>query len=533
MFGGRLSDNSFSNETWVYNLTANVWTLLSPVGGIKPSARDSHTMVNIGGDQVLLFGGWLNNETWVYDLSANTWTQMNPVGGIKPSARSHHAMAYIGSDQALLFGGGGEYSNDETWVYDLSANTWTQMNPVGGVKPSARFSSAMANIGGDRVLLFGGNDSAENDETWIYDLSANIWTLRNPVGGTKPSARSDLAMANIGGDQVILFGGGFGIWSDQTWMYDLSANTWAQMNPVGGVKPSARAGHAMANIVGDQVLLFGGWYGTYDGETWMYDLSANTWVQKSPTNKLSARSHDAMANIGGDQVLMLSGGTEYNETWLYDLSANTWTLKNLVGGPNPLLRQNHAMASIGGDQVLLFGGNDGAYDNETWVYDLSANTWTLMNPMSGIKPSPRYTHAMANIGGDQVLLFGGIDDAYDNETWVYDLSANTWTLMSPLGGTMPSARMMHEIAYLGGDQVLLFGGYDGAMDNETWVYDLSANIWTLWNPVGGTKPSARYAFAMANIGSNQVLLFGGWDGSDDDETWLAGGDRIYLPLVKR
>ena len=38
------------------------------------------------------------------------------------------------------------------------------------------------------------------------------------------------------------------------------------------------------------------------------------------------------------------------------------------------------MASLGGDQVLLFGGYGGAWSGETWVYDLSANTWTNKAP---------------------------------------------------------------------------------------------------------------------------------------------------------
>jgi len=39
------------------------------------------------------------------------------------------------------------------------------------------------------------------------------------------------------------------------------------------------------------------------------------------------------------------------------------------------------MAYLGGDQVLLFGGDDYyGYDGETWVYDLSANSWTNKEP---------------------------------------------------------------------------------------------------------------------------------------------------------
>jgi hypothetical protein len=68
--------------------------------------------------------------------------------------------------------------------------------------------------------------------------------------------------------------------------------------------------------------------------------------------------------------------------------------------------------------VLLFGGYDGDFDGETWVYDLSENTWTQKFPSAS--PSVRYSHALASLEGDQVLLFGGNQwDEYVNDTWVY------------------------------------------------------------------------------------------------------------------
>ncbi len=151
---------------------------------------------------------------------------------------------------------------------------------------------------------------------------------------------------------------------------------------------------------------------------------------------------------------------------------DNWTLKSPA--PKPSARDIHAMASIGGDQVLLFGGIVGTdlLSDETWVYDLSDNTWTLKSPAT--KPSARNSHAMALFDGDQALLFGGVDAAnhLDDETWVYDLSDNTWTLKSP--ATKPSARYRHVMASLGGGQVLLFGGSDPGRDDETWFYSGTA-----------------------------------------------------------
>jgi len=83
-----------------------IWTNQTPA--TAPPARDQCAMSSVGGDQVLLFGGWDGanylGDTWVYDLSANTWTSQAPA--VAPSARRSHAMAYLGDDQVLLFGDG-------------------------------------------------------------------------------------------------------------------------------------------------------------------------------------------------------------------------------------------------------------------------------------------------------------------------------------------------------------------------------------------------------------------------------------------
>ena len=307
--------------------------------------------------------------------AADDWTQKFP--SPKPSGRWLHAMTFIGEDQVLLFGGwDGSNRINDTWVYDLSADTWTNMSPSN--PPSARDGHAMAYIGGDQVLLFGGWDVLPDDETWVYDLSDNTWTQKSPL--TKPSARYKLAMVYMGGDQVLLFSGtGY---QNDTWVYDLSDNTWTNKNP--STKPSGRLSHAMAYIGGDQALLFGGWGGggIIFNDTWVYDLSDNTWTNKNPSTKPSVRYRHAMAYIGGDQALLFGGwdnSQRFNDTWVYDLSDNTWT-QDSNGEPEwsyvPQWRYDHGLSETsmdGSTYLVLFGGNDvyansGLYNDETWTF---------------------------------------------------------------------------------------------------------------------------------------------------------------------
>jgi N-acetylneuraminic acid mutarotase len=300
----------------------------------------------------------------------DNWNNQNPT--TKPPGMAGHAMSFIGDDKVVIFGG----DPGQTWVYDLSDNTWTQKSPV--LSPSTRLGHAMAYIGGDQAMMFGGATAdfqTVNNETWVYDLSDDTWTQKFPV--TSPSARSNHGMANIGGDQVLLYGGGFGSYGNDTWVYDLSLNTWTLKTTV--TTPSGAYGPGMANIGGDKVLLFVGNF-LPQSNIWVYDLSDNNWTMKNPATPPAVRIGTSMASIGGDKVLLFGGwlwsegGDLSDDTWIYDLSDDAWTLKSPASKPSA--RQFHAMASIGTNKVLLFGGNFDAND-ETWLYTSAEISCTM------------------------------------------------------------------------------------------------------------------------------------------------------------
>ncbi len=306
-----------------------------------------------------------------------------------------------------------------------------------------------------------------------------------------------------------------------------ASDDWVQKNP--SSSPIGRHLHSQAYLGQEKVLLFGGNLFTTNNEsddTWVYNLSENTWVQKLISSP-SARSEHSMAYIGDDKVILFGGDAEdagyKNDTWIYDMSDNTWIEMNPSSQPSE--RQNHALAYIGMDKVLLFGGS--GYKSDTWIYDLSDDTWTEMNPSSA--PSGRSYHDLSYIGNGQVLLFGG--NLGGNETWFYDLSENTWTQKT---NSAPFSRKEHALAYIGSDQVLLFGGRDisPGYKNDTWIYDLSNDSWI--EDTNTLQPSSRQAHVLSETsmdGSSYLVLFGGLtDVGRNDETWTFGGGDIPLPV---
>jgi N-acetylneuraminic acid mutarotase len=140
-------------------------------------------MAYIGDDKAVMFSGsgyqvGRSADTWIYDLSDDSWVEVFPPPG--PAARHSHAIAYLGDDKAVMFGGftgSGQYINplDDTWVYDRSDNTWNEV--TGTPHPSARYGHAMCQVGGNdphTIVMFGGSHGSDgvnqitSKETWTF-----------------------------------------------------------------------------------------------------------------------------------------------------------------------------------------------------------------------------------------------------------------------------------------------------------------------------------------------------------------------------
>ncbi|MFX1398425.1 MAG: Kelch repeat-containing protein [Promethearchaeota archaeon] len=272
LFGGA-TGTSYYGDTWVYDVEINNWTNLDPTN--KPGARGFFPMVyDSENGRIVLFSGYNGgSQTWAYDVETNNWTNLMPPS--PPSWRYGHSMAYASKHQKIVMYGGYN-GNYQTWVYDVVANNWTNMNPL--TRPNSDFLHAMTyDPINDKLILFGGYveniydpysgefTEINSDETWVYDVETNNWTNMNPI--TSPPERKEHAMVfDTKRGKSILFGGSNeSIYYDDTWVYDLTTNEWLELNTPS--RPSGRLRHAMAyDSKRDKLVLFGGY--PFNAETW-------------------------------------------------------------------------------------------------------------------------------------------------------------------------------------------------------------------------------------------------------------------------
>ena len=313
------------------------------------------------------------------------------------------------------------------------------------------------------------------------------------------------------------------------------ATDWTNDNPA--THPSAREALAMAyDTANNLVVLFGGYNGSYLGDTWVYNPDASTWTLRSTTGPAGREFH-AMAYDSVNNLVVLFGGVNsvsgfLNDTWEYATATNTWTERTPVPSP-PLLESYHLAFDSGSgvSQSVLAGRNVLNGQMVTWAYNAGAHTWANRAPSPTL--NTRVSFAMAyHPGIDRVVVFGGLNPQPPpgtvlSTTYEYDWTANGWTQSAASG---PSARTSAGFSYRStSDSLELFGGDSagGSPLADTWRYfdnpATGGRAWSLEFTQRSPDPRSTFGFADRASGGKSVL-FGGIlsGGIRADDTWSFG-----------
>lgn len=530
-FGGW--DGFYRNDVWALSLSGTpAWTQQMPFG-TPPDMRGGHTAIyDSARDRIIVFGGVDDlyvpqNDVWALSLSGTpVWTQLTPTG-TPPSARHWHTAIYdVTRDRMIVFGGG---LGNDVWSLTLSGTpAWTHLTPT-GVPPSGRGAhTAIYDAPRDRMIVFGGSDGSNRNDVWSLGLAGSTsWTLLSP-SGTKPSARSyHSAIFDPVRNRMVVFGGYDGSPRNDVWAMSLTGSpAWSALAPT-GTKPVGQHEHtSIYDPVRDRMVAFGS---ATTSDVWGLSLAGTpAWVPLVPSGAPpSARlDHAAIYDSPRDRMIVFGGsdGTPRNDVRALALAGSpTWTLIAPTGTA-PSARTGHtALYDPVRQRMVVFGTGD-VLRNDVWVLALSGSPiWTQLTP-TGTPPSPRTQHsAVYDIQRDRIIMFGGYDGTLQNDVWALTLSGTpAWTQLAPAGAP-PSGRQEHTAIYdATRDRMVVFGGVEGIYLNDVWELELSGAAWNELNPQG-TPPVARHAHtAVYDAGRDRMVVFGGYDGAFKNDVWALG-----------
>jgi len=268
------------------------------------------------------------------------------------------------------------------------------------------------------------------------------WTAGAPM----PTARSEIAAAELGG-RIYVAGGlaQFGT-TDAFEVYDPASNSWKELAPL----PEGRH-HLALTALGDKLYLTGGYadlsFSPNRKTGWAYDPKKNEWqpIADMPGPRAAHRT----AAVGGK--LFVAGGVGPNPLalWAYDPASDSWEaeLAELPTG-----REHLTVTGSGGKLYVIAGrwGNQNLKVVE--AYDPASNSW---KPLADL-PAPRGALTAAVIDG-RIHVTGGEDlnsaDTYADH-WIYDPASDRWEQAE----AMPTSRHGLDSAASGGRWYVIGGG---------------------------------------------------------------------------
>ena len=316
------------------------------------------------------------------------------------------------------------------------------------------------------------------------------------------------------------------------------AQTWRELTPAGGPAPRARFNAAaIYDPVEHRMVVFGGRTSSADqNDVWAFDLNAEVWTEITPDNDgptPSPRStHNAVYDPDQRRMLiwagqMLDGGRQFlNDVWAFDLEAHTWLP---FEPPDPKPNNRYGTAAVFDPQaraLVTFAGftDDGRF-NDTWAFDANGNSWTDISPSTDRPLKRCLHHAVYDRRDHRMIIYGGQSVGAQKDIWAFDLSAHTWTELTPEDG--PSGRWFAATAYEAlSHRFLMFGGNRGGAagtTDEVWTFDLQTNTWALLetegpSPLKRTRPASIYIEA-----ESRMVVFGGTEGTALGDVWSLEG----------
>lgn len=183
-----------------------------------------------------------------------------------PAARSYHTGA-AARDGVFVFGGCGEAGRlNDLWRFDVNSSTWEELAPLPAEGRGG--SCLVAGACGQKLYLFGGFCGYQCGDFHSFDLSTGTWEKLEFTGDV-PSPRSVCGLAAVNNSTLVLFGGevkdagakghaGAGIFTNDTFVLDLSSGSWRRGVESDAPAPAKRGWFGFHGVGSQSCLLFGG-----------------------------------------------------------------------------------------------------------------------------------------------------------------------------------------------------------------------------------------------------------------------------------
>src|SRR5579884_3034024 len=480
-----------------------------------PDGRTGQTAVWTGSEMIIWGGvvylGYLNTGAR-YVPSTDTWTATTDVDA--PTGRTGHTAVWTGTEM-IIWGGQDDFSGppgqgvNTGGRYNPVTNSWTPTNTINA--PMGRLSHTAVWTGSEMIVWGGESFNGMLNTGGRYDPGTDSWSATSTTNA--PDARAGHTAVWTGNEMIVWGGWDFNNYFATGRRYNASTNSWTATSMTSA--PSERALHT-AVWTGSEMIIWGGHY--YDGNDHYlntggrYNPSTDSWIPTGTAGAPAGRSsHTAVWT--GSEMIVWGGydGTYTNTGGRYNPTTNSWAATSTTNAPDA---RDGGTAVWTGSEMIIWGGHyyDGNdhYLNTGGRYNPSTDSWIPTGTTD--VPAGRSSHT-AVWTGSEMIVWGGYDGTYANTGGRYNPSTNSWAATSTTNA--PDARDGGTAVWTGSEMIVWGGHYYDGNDhylNTGGRYNPSTDSWI---PTGtANAPVGRYRHVGIWTGT-EMIIWGGFffDGS--------------------
>ncbi|XP_075980229.1 kelch domain-containing protein 4 [Anticarsia gemmatalis] len=206
-------------------------------------------------------------------------------------------------------------------------------------------------------------------------------------------------------------------------------------------------------------------------------------TEKTLPGPPSARAYASLTPHPTNNELIMFGGeyhdgqkTEvYNELLFYNPANSQWKLVKAPGAPPPRSAHQAVATPANKGELWIFGGEFTSpsetqfhHYKDLWCFSLAEKKWEKVVAPNG--PSPRSGHRMVLLGRN-IIVFGGYSDdgrecRYFDDLHAFSLDTRTWSKLTA-SGRGPSARSACVMLPIGSDSLIIYGGFSRVREGRT------------------------------------------------------------------
>eukprot|EP00301_Raphidiophrys_heterophryoidea_P002266 c11061_g1_i3.p1 GENE.c11061_g1_i3~~c11061_g1_i3.p1 ORF type:complete len:1007 (-),score=267.88 c11061_g1_i3:703-3723(-) len=295
-------------------------------------------------------------------------------------------------------------------------------------------------------------------QTQKAERASMVWSMA-AVSGAPPSGRRGHS-ANVVGDELLVFGGldHTGKLSDSLFVLDIKTLTWKSDVAARGQVPTPRSHHSATVLIEGTILIFGG--RSAGSEVHIFEPETRTFfIAETATGGAPPRYGHA-ASASGTSVFVLGGiglttGSALADFWELDTSDMSWHQHNLPEDFDQRMEINPSPVLVTVDNTLLLTGLSMNPRSFAVVYtgqiEQSEIRWKTLR-VDRDPPRPRISASYTATSRHLYVIGGQLveNSARTNEVLVFDYWRGQWRTSRVLGSA-PPGRSDHTATLIEGN----------------------------------------------------------------------------------